>query len=212
MRRFALTLTLAAAVARLRLPHVRAGARTGAGPVRRCAARRGGRVAAGRAHGRADRTGRCRCGDGRARDRRSRSRRGRSARGRYRRRSRRLARERRRQHRRAHGGADGDARRTRASSASGRVGLSTEGDRKNDRKDRDVGREQRRLRPSTAAERPSGSRSGRLTPDHPEPSISVYTETADRGQSISYPAARTDVFILNDVGRTVDVYRNRSDG
>ena len=50
------------------------------------------------------------------------------------------------------------------------------------------------------------------TVDHPEPSISVYTETADRGQSISYPAARTDVFVLNDQGRTVDVYRNRSDG
>ena len=48
--------------------------------------------------------------------------------------------------------------------------------------------------------------------DHPEPSISVYTETADRGQSISYPLARTDVFVLNDQGRTVDVYRNRSDG
>ena len=50
------------------------------------------------------------------------------------------------------------------------------------------------------------------TSDHPEPSISVYTETADRGQSISYPAVRTDVFVLNDQGRTVDVYRNRSDG
>ena len=50
------------------------------------------------------------------------------------------------------------------------------------------------------------------TPDHPEPSISVYTETADRGHSISYPTARTDVFVLNDQSRTVDVYRNRSDG
>ena len=59
----------------------------------------------------------------RARDRRSRARRGRSARGRCGRRAGRLPRERRREHRCAHGCADGDARRARAATAAGRVGV-----------------------------------------------------------------------------------------